>query len=210
MDNEESDIFNIKEYIEEREFTVPEPIKGADGRRASADNEERLTDLIQEKFVIEAPDANTRSWYDFRYKDFYVNIKITDPNKPTADNLNSKEGIYLALTGEVYEGKNDWNSFFKKLSENIKETSQDYYFLVIFKGNTTDVLLTSLKRLECLTPNGNNLPFQANWNSNRRIVNRTFEDAKNFILSALYESVKKRANILQEFEKNMKEHLNIS
>jgi hypothetical protein len=44
---------------------------------------------------------------------------------------------------------------------------RDYYFLVVNKKNTSDVIINSVKGLKTLTPNINNLPFQINWGRNR-------------------------------------------
>ncbi|PUD24140.1 restriction endonuclease, partial [Helicobacter pylori] len=53
-----------------------------------------------------------------------------------------------------------------------------------------DVFINSLKGIQTLQPN--NLPFQCKWDNNREIVQRDFDGSKNFILSALAESVKLR------------------
>lgn len=192
------DLLQIKEYLENnKDFNVDYGKEGRDERISSNIQEEYIIDAISKEFKIKKP--NARHWYDFSYKDKYVNIKITDPKKNASDNLSSKKGLYLALTGEEYNETNDWGTFFKKLAENIKESDKDYYFLVFFKGEK-EILLTSLRSLEVLTPNGNNLPFQANWSKNKKIINRNFDEASKFLLTNLYESVKLRSEIRREFE----------
>ena len=52
----------------------------------------------------------------------------------------------------------------KKLNRISKK---DYYFLVLNKLDTNDIIINSLKGLAVLTPNINNLPFQVCWNKNR-------------------------------------------
>jgi hypothetical protein len=44
---------------------------------------------------------------------------------------------------------------------------KDYYFLVINKKNSKDIIINSIKGLVILTSNINNLPFQICWNKNR-------------------------------------------
>lgn len=72
-------------------------------------------------------------------------------------------------------------------------------FLVVSKTDLNDIFLTSLKTLKELTPNGNNLPFQANWEENREGVLRTYDKAKKFILSNFAKSLKLRAETYQSF-----------
>lgn len=52
----------------------------------------------------------------------------------------------------------------KKYNINNKK---DYYFIVLNKKNTSDIIVNSIKGLTILTPNINNLPFQVCWNKNR-------------------------------------------
>jgi len=44
---------------------------------------------------------------------------------------------------------------------------KDYYFIVLNKTDTRDIIVNSVKGLTLLTPNINNLPFQVCWNKNR-------------------------------------------
>ena len=44
---------------------------------------------------------------------------------------------------------------------------RDYYFLVLNKNKQDDVVINSIKGLNTLTSNINNLPFQIKWNDNR-------------------------------------------
>ena len=180
-----------------------------DGRINSALNEDEIINILSSKFIIERPD--TRDWYDFSFKqndNFYpVNIKISTTK--TADNLNCKLGIYYALTGELPDFNNgvNWETYFATLSKNIKENSKDYYFLIINKDNTKDIFATSLKCLTNLVANGNNLPFQVKWDDNRTLINRSFNEAKSFILRNLGESLKLRADAYFLFTKYFNEKL---
>ena len=44
---------------------------------------------------------------------------------------------------------------------------KDYYFIVLNKMDPKDVIINSIKGLQHLTPNINNLPFQVCWDKNR-------------------------------------------
>jgi len=54
----------------------------------------------------------------------------------------------------------------KKNEFNLKH-KKDYYFLVLNKRNSKEVIVNSVKGLNHLTPNVNNLPFQIKWNKNK-------------------------------------------
>ena len=172
-----------------------------DGRINSAFNEDEIFRLLESKFAINHP--NMRDWVDFSFYEnnvFYpVNIKVSTTK--TTDNLNCKLGIYYALTGKIPPFNNgvSWEIYFKTLSENLKANSKDYYFLIINKDNPSDVFVTSLKSLESILPNGNNLPFQAKWDNNRQLIHRDFESAKAFLLGTFEESLKLRADAYLHF-----------
>lgn len=174
-----------------------------DGRINSAFNEDEVFHLIESKFNINRP--NMRDWVDFSFEEngnfIPVNIKVSTTK--TADNLNCKLGIYYALTGKIPTFGNgiSWEQYFKNLNEDLKENNQDYYFLIINKENINDVFATSLKGLYKIVPNGNNLPFQARWEDNREVMERTFDKAKSFILSCFGESLKLRAEAYFHFAK---------
>ncbi len=174
-----------------------------DGRINSAFNEDEIFKCLETNFAINRP--NMRDWVDFSFEEnniFYpVNIKVSTTK--TTDNLNCKLGIYYALTGKIPPFGNgvSWDCYFKSLKENIQQNSKDYYFLIINKDNSSDVFATSLKNLESILPNGNNLPFQAKWNNNRKLINRDFESAKAFLLGTFEESLKLRADAYLHFKK---------
>lgn len=176
-----------------------------DGRLNSAENESEVLNLLLQHFDnIKIP--KIREWYDFKIIDLnnnnndnnnngnnneiFVNIKISDLDNNYADNLSSKIGMGYALTG-----KNDlsmqWEKFHKQIKENIK-IGYDYYFLIVNKNNSCDAFWTSLKRIETLIPNGNNLPFQCDWSKNRNFSTRNEIQAIYYILEQYIESWNKK------------------
>ncbi len=46
-------------------------------------------------------------------------------------------------------------------------SKKDYYFLVINKNNK-NIIINSVKGLNILTPNLNNIPYQVYWNKNKK------------------------------------------
>ncbi len=187
----------IAEFLRTNPYHLSQPLQ--DGRLNSSVNEEEILNTIKH-FPIQLPKA--REWWDFSFEEnniFYpVNIKTTTK---TADNLNCKLGIYYALCGLVPEFNNEiaWEKYFQKLHKDLgTNTNRDYYFLIINKNDPKDIFINSLKGIQTLQPN--NLPFQCKWDNNREIVQRNFDESKNFILSALAKSVTLRANIYLAFK----------
>ncbi len=187
----------IAEFLKTNPYNLSQPLQ--DGRLNSSINEEEILNTIKDYFPIQLPKA--REWWDFSFKknDIFYPVNITTTK--TADNLNCKLGIYYALCGLVPEFNNEiaWEKYFQKLHKDLgKNTNRDYYFLIINKNDPKDIFINSLKGIQTLQPN--NLPFQCKWDNNREIVQRSFIESKNFILSALAKSVKLRANIYLTFK----------
>ena len=193
---------DISDYLISKKIELSSEFE--DGRVNSAVNEDEILNIIAAKFDIQNPRA--RNWFDFAIENegvFYpVNIKITDTAH--ADNLNCKLGIYYALTGVLPNFPNEirWLSYFDKVKNNLgTNESKDYYFLVCNKNNPSDVFVNSLKGLQKLQENGNNLPFQCKWDINREFQNRSFDEAKDFILSVFGASIKLRSEIYFNFKR---------
>lgn len=114
--------------------------------------------------------------------------------------------MYYALTGiwPTFANEMPWGEYFALLKRDMsKKTDKDYYFLVVSKKSPSDVFCTSLKQIQTLVANGNNLPFQCNWGNNRAPQSRTHDAAIKFLLGKFYDSIKLRANILDEFEEHL-------
>lgn len=184
----------IAEFLRTNPYNLSQPLQ--DGRLNSSVNEEEILNTIKDYFPIQLP--KVREWWDFSFKknDIFYPVNIKTTTTKTADDLNCKLGIYYALCGLLPEFNNEiaWEKYFHKLHKDLgTNTNRDYYFLIINKNDPKDVFINSLKGIQTLQPN--NLPFQCKWDNNREIVQRSFIESKNFILSALAKSVKLRANI---------------
>ncbi|WQS71106.1 restriction endonuclease [Helicobacter pylori] len=182
----------IAEFLRTNPYNLSQPLQ--DGRLNSSVNEEEILNTIKDYFPIQLPKA--REWWDFSFEENDIFYPVNIITTKTADNLNGKLGIYYALCGLLPEFNNEiaWEKYFQKLHKDLgKNTNRDYYFLIINKNDPKDIFINSLKDIQTLQPN--NLPFQCKWDNNREIVQRDFDESKNFILSALAKSVKLRANI---------------
>jgi hypothetical protein len=120
-------------------------------------------------------------WYDILIYDYIygwlpVNIKTT--TTLTHDNTGNLSMCVYSYTNEIlnfnniksYENSKMSNILFNKIKnkEYNKYNKKDYYFIVINKNNSKDIIVNSLKGLTILSPNINNLPFQICWNKNRK------------------------------------------
>ena len=177
-------LVELSKYANTQKFEITERHK--DGRQNSAEDEEKLTELLVKKYPIDVPEA--RAWYDFAITDdsiFYpVNIKSTTGKGN--DNLSCKLGIYYALTGKnpTGQGLSGWRAYFDKLNADLSENDVDYYFLVLNKG-TGKTFMAALKGLPDIVFSGNNFPFQCNWSKNMEYKSRTFEEAKEYLLKGI-------------------------
>ena len=174
-----------------------------DGRLESAESEVDIANHIKLLFadnseveVMEAP--RPRHWYDIliKYKGetYPINIKITSGT--SADNVSSKLGLFYTLTGlwpeNVSVNLNNWEPYNKALTSNFKDSDADYYFIVYFK-NEEVFLFTSLKRIQTLSPNGNNLPFQCNWSKNWDPTDRTADAQREYLMNTFIQSYIQKA-----------------
>lgn len=197
-------LMDIQQYLSENAVQLSR--RFADGRINASINEDEIIQAIRERFPIELPPP--RFWYDFAIHSenglIPVNIKVT--STVTADNVQCKLGMYYALTGiwPNFANEMPWGEYFRILRRDLSTaTDKDYYFLIVSKKAPDDVFCTSLKHLQTLVANGNNLPFQCNWGNNRTPKERTHDAAIKFLLGRFYDSIKLRANILDEFEANL-------
>lgn len=168
-----------------------------DGRLDSAESEsvviEHLQELFKDTDVEIYPAPKKRWWYDvlIKYKEeiFPINIKMTSGE--SHDNINSKQGLFYALTGkwpEDEKGLTKWESYNTSLTKYFDPLiNTDYYFIVYFK-NEEMFLFTSLKRINTLVPNGNNLPFQCKWSDNYAATTRSQEEQSFYLMDIYFKS----------------------
>ena len=121
------------------------------------------------------------------------------------DNTNCKPGIYHALTGRPpEEAPTPYGEYFHALAKHAQHNDVDFYFLVIGKGKPPEdpkrAFVCSLRTLPEVVANGNNPPFQCNWSKCLEPVQRSYEEAKRFLLGHYRQSLKQRAEPLEIFE----------
>lgn len=168
-------MFRIKRFLNNNlvEFSN----QNSDGRVNSSLDEQKIIELLKNRFNGKIKPADKRMWYDILVLDrqkgwIPVNIKTTTTK--TSDNTGNFAMCVHAYTNE----KLDYNTSYSngKMSElllnkikskQFNKSNRDYYFLVLNKTNPADIIINSLRGLSILTSNINNLPFQICWQKNR-------------------------------------------
>ncbi len=172
-------MYKIKKYLKLQSFQFS--TQNEDGRINSCIDEDIIIILLIENFGNKIKKPKIRMWYDILAFDYIygwipVNIKTT--TTMTSDNTGNLAMCVYAYTDEILDihrnksyGNGEMsNILFDKLKNKKYNTNnkKDYYFIVLNKTNTNDIIVNSVKGLTILTPNINNLPFQVNWSKNKK------------------------------------------
>lgn len=171
-------MYKIKKYLKLQAFQFS--TQNEDGRINSCVDEDGVITLLVEEFGEKIKKPKIRMWYDilaFDYMYGWIPINIKTTTTITSDNTGNLAMCVYAYTDEIldihrdksYENGKMSDILFDKLKNkeyNINN-KKDYYFIVLNKTSTGDIIINSVKGLTLLTPNVNNLPFQVCWNKNR-------------------------------------------
>lgn len=171
--------------------------RNRDGRVNSVDDEELIVQLLSEQYKENNVEAEQRSWYDDRLFGHPLQIKSSDFTKGASDNFNAKLALLYAFTDMTEEEIikiRSWSKFEFSLATRRKDDNGRDYYIIVMDKSTGKVHLNSLKKLAKLTSNGNNLPFQIKWQDNIVPVERTPEEAYEFVINTYKESVHKKLN----------------
>jgi hypothetical protein len=171
-------LYIIRRYLISKEFEFSK--HNDDGRINSCMDEDEIIKLLIEKFSNKIKKPKMRMWYDILIFDYiygWIPCNIKTTSTLTHDNTGNLAMCVYAYTNEYldihknnsYENGKMSNILYNKLKnkEYNKNNKKDYYFIILNKANTNDIIINSIKGLTILTPNINNLPFQVCWNKNR-------------------------------------------
>ena len=194
-----SELVEVVEYLNSLTIEVSE--NHEDGRVNSIDDEDTVIELLSNQYGDNVEKPPARCWWDLKLFGYPLNFKSSKFGS-AADNFSSKAAILYALTNIPEEEVtcSSWKQFQNKLKENSsQQTPRDYYIIVLNKV-TGVVYLQSLKSLNKLTSNGNNLPFQIKWKDNVFPVERTYLQSYDFLIECYKESVHKKISSHDGFE----------
>lgn len=163
--------------------------KNRDGRVNSCLDEDKIINMLinNPSFANKIVKPELRNWYDIKVLDDefgYIPVNIKTTTMKTADNVGNMSICLQSLTDHTLDIDGKYNNgdtttkFLSKCKnkEYNKDFRKDYYFLVINKNNTKDIIVNSVLGVSNITPNVNNLPFQIKWNNNKNYDLTNVED----------------------------------
>lgn len=200
----------IKEFLSK----ITESIKGKDlkfthnsqdKRTDSTINEQKVIDYLRTvdgvgNFMIEVP---ARHWSDVIFKVgdeiIVINIKLPNLQKAGNDDAYSRAGLLWSLTDIPFEDIphpcRDIQLAKLLIEYPLQTKYRDYYYLVIDKHDTNNVMCRGLKEINNIILNPINT-FQINWKKEYALPprERTQEEARNYILDNLKNVNQKAVN----------------
>jgi hypothetical protein len=187
-------MYKIKAYLKLQIFNFSN--YNEDGRINSCIDEDNIIILLIEKFGNKIKKPKIRMWYDIQVYDYiygWIPINIKTTTTKTSDNTGNLAMCVYSYTDEIldlnksYEnGKMSIILFDKLKNKNYnKINKKDYYFIVLNKTDSSDIIINSIKGLLILTSNNNNLPFQICWDKNRDYIYENINTKINLFIKCM-------------------------
>ena len=172
-------MYKIKAYLKLQIFIFSN--LNDDGRINSCIDEDNIIILLIEKFGNKIKKPKIRMWYDILAYDYiygWIPINIKTTTTKTSDNTGNLAMCVYSYTDEILDLNKSYENckmsiilFDKLKNKNYnKINKKDYYFIVLNKTDSSDIIINSVKGLLILTSNNNNLPFQICWDKNRDYI----------------------------------------
>ena len=176
--------------------------KHEDGRTNSSIDEDEVVELLVKKYgekVVFVPKA--RKWYDIWHIPSGTPINIKVSSLAAADNACNYLSLLWCFTDikikpdRSANKRIDWQELLGFLDKNDitkLKVNRDYWFFVVDKNDTSNVIINSIKQLPQPTGNPSNPPFQVNWSNNKKPCKRTFSESLCLYMSICINDIKKR------------------
>ena len=169
-------MYTIQRYLRSVEFTFSQ--SSDDGRVNSSLDEQTCVDYLSQLLGNRIRLVSIRLWYDILVRDYvygWIPINIKSSNMMSYDNVGNLTTCVYAYTNKTISLSKPYNNgaMSEILTKKLKHrrynyvSKRDYYFIVLNKYNSSDIIVNSLKGLISIKSNINNLPFQVCWNKNR-------------------------------------------
>ena len=168
----------------------------SDGRVNSSLDENMIVQILQKHFGNRIHVPNARMWYDIILHDSVfgwipVNIKTT--TTMTNDNVGNLALCLYSYTDYemnlhvLYQNGQLSPILCEKLKTKKYNLSykRDYYFLVINKKQSEDIIVNSVRGLSRIAHNPNNLPFQVKWSNNREYEYKPIQSSVSQFLACI-------------------------
>jgi hypothetical protein len=159
-----------------------------DGRVCSSLDEHTIISSLRDRFGDRLYVPNARMWYDIMLHDVafgWIPINIKTTTMKTSDNVGNLAICLYSYTNYTMDKYKPYNNgkIYKLLVDSIRKNKygipfhRDYYFLVVNKQNVEDIVINSIRGLQKIMPNCNNLPFQVRWLDNKQYIQRPLCDS---------------------------------
>jgi hypothetical protein len=202
-------LYIIKKYL--KSSNIQFSLDTKDGRVNSSLDEDKIIELLINKFKILIKVPKIRMWYDILLYDYiygWMPINIKSTTMKTNDNAGNLAMCVYAYTNEKLDLNKNYDNgkmsllLINKLKEKqFNKSKKDYYFLVLNKIEQKKIIINSIKGLLYLEANTNNLPFQINWSKNK---NYKYQNIK-IIIKKFIECLKKpKINWKENFMMNVR------
>lgn len=176
----------IKDFLIQQKIQFP--IKKGDGRVESVKHEKIICDLLKKEYGDEVKIMPNRFWYDIavRDEDSWLPVNIKSTTMKSSDSvgnialcLYSFTNVEMNLRKAYHNDAVTRSAFIHAIQEKQfnDDWERDYYFLVINKSDTSDIIVNSLRGASNWTLNNSSFPFQIKWSKNRDFKPPS-EDAK--------------------------------
>lgn len=205
-------LYIVQKSISDAKLVLNKSTK--DGRVNSTMDEEIVIEYLKSQYGDRIKKAPERHWfdmmiYDYSYGWIPVNVKTT--TMTSSDNVGNLALLLYSLTSYSMEFHKSYKNgivapiFTRHIRERKINQNQhrDYYFLVVNKKKTDDVVVNSLRGLKQLTHNNNNLPFQVNWSFNRKFHYHTVKEMAIKVIKTMRKPKKTWAEIFLEEVRTM-------
>lgn len=187
-------MYSIQKFLLDNEIKIYD--KNEDGRINSCMDEESIIKILIKEYGERIYKPKKRMWYDILVYDYIYNwipINIKSTTTKTSDNIgNLAICVHSYTNHELDLYKSYQNGIMSKiLIEKIRKKKynmihkKDYYFIIINKNNKDEVIVNSIKGLNELTPNINNIPFQVCWSKNKEFEYKSIDENITMLLNAL-------------------------
>ena len=191
-----SELEAAAKYLGQQKMTLPSG--GGDSRGDSSAGESTVIQVLQnaQQWNIVGRNVGTstnRAPYDMEFEGLLVDVKIS--SLTGADNTNAKSAIFYLLTGETNHPTHTKRFWEELRDRETPDEQRDFYYLIVNKSNTSDVFVVSMKHIAEVILNPSNQPFQANWENCRHPVNRTWQEAKQYLLGMWAKSLHRQAEL---------------
>ena len=188
-----------KSFISKTHFSLCN--EHEDGRTNSTIDEDIILDLLMERYGEEVLYRSpARKWFDVWHIPSGTPINIKTTSMKGSDNACNFLALLWCFTDlEIDKARaanksKDWKQLLDFLGKNsiFESDSRDYWFFVVDKGDTSNVVVNSLKRLPSPSGNPSNPPFQVNWKNNKKQEKRTFKEACDLYVGICVSNIEKR------------------